>query len=527
MATHFYLPPIASADCRQKRIGTKLKTTFRNLQILPAFFLALRAFSSDFAIHQIDFISGHGRSTDGTFAVSGAIKSATVSPMSNGDFAITGEFRSVIDANLLPVEELIVNGGFENIAGTFVRDGNGLMSLPAGSTAIPGWTVTTAEAAWGDNTNVFNVHSPFGGFFLDLTGYHDFVPYGGLTQTISTVPGRKYRLSLSIGSHASFGGKKVVSVCAGSAATVFIFSPTNAAGNQWGTFSFTFTAADSSTEIAIHAITGGAYLGLDNVSVVRDYSATSAGPQNLVVNGSFETGCPASFVSDANGVMSLPPGSTVIPGWTTTTAEILWGLNANSFGPQSPYGSIFLDLTGYHDSPPYGGVTQTIATSPDQSYLLTFSLGAHQDIPPYRGPMTVAVTAGSSSNSFTFTPAGAGNQWGAFSMEFIAESTATPLTFTGTASAGGAHLGLDNVSVIVSPEPLRLTAVSFAENELRFEIPPNPIQNFVVEGRADLTTGAWLPVPNFVIQDNGGIREVIIETDPDTPRQFYRVRRSP
>ena len=495
------------------------------LQVALLTILGSPACAQDFAIESIGFVSINRTSTDGTFAVSGAMRSATVSPMTSGDFAITGEFRSVIDANLLLAQELIVNGSFENIEGTFVRDGNGLMILQTGSAAIPGWTVTSGEAAWADNTNVFNTRTPFGDFALDLTGFSG--PYSTIAQTIATVPGRKYRLSLALGSHASYAGAKTLSVCAGPSATVFTFFPTNFSGNQWETFGFTFTAGAPSTDISIAGITGGHYLGLDNVSVVPDYSATPPGPTNLVINGSFEIVCPVSFVPDANGVMSLPPGSTEIPGWTTTTAELLWGVNANTHGPRSPFGSVFVDLTGYHDAPLYGGLTQTLNTSPGQTYQLSFSVGAQQDFTSFRGPMTVSVTAGSTSNSFTFAPTNTGDQWGTFTLEFVADSAATPLTFIGTASAGGGYLGLDNVSVTVAPEPLRLTAVSFVGNALRFEIPPNPIRNFVVEGRISLTTGEWAPVPNAIIQDNGGVREVIIETDAGAPSQFYRVKISP
>ena len=109
-------------------------------------------------------------------------------------------------------------------------------------------------------------------------------------------------------------------------------------------------------------------------------------------------------------------------------------------------------------------------------------------------------------------------------MEFVAQSAATPLSFIGTASAGGKYLGLDNVSVIVAPNPWRLTAVSFVGKAFRFEIPPNPIREFVVEGRADFATGEWIPVANVEIRDQGDVREVIVQRDMDAPRQFYRVR---
>src|SRR5262245_31215401 len=83
--------------------------------------------------------------------------------------------------------------------------------------------------------------------------------------------------------------------------------------------------------------------------------------QELIVNGSFES--TSTFSPDRYNMMSLPQGSTVIPGWTVADAELLWASNANPFGPKTPYGFLFLDLTGYHDRTPYGAITQTITTT--------------------------------------------------------------------------------------------------------------------------------------------------------------------
>src|SRR5690606_17747646 len=43
------------------------------------------------------------------------------------------------------VEELIFNGSFENLTNSFVGGNSGVMSLPAGSEVIPGWTTVQAE----------------------------------------------------------------------------------------------------------------------------------------------------------------------------------------------------------------------------------------------------------------------------------------------------------------------------------------------------------------------------------------------
>jgi len=103
--------------------------------------------------------------------------------------------------NRLLGQELVVNGSFENTSSTFVADPNGEMSLPVSSTAIPGWTVVSGETIWGSDGNIFGPNTPYGSFFLDLTGYHDLAPYGGVTQTLPTVPGTDYRVSVSLGQY--------------------------------------------------------------------------------------------------------------------------------------------------------------------------------------------------------------------------------------------------------------------------------------------------------------------------------------
>ena len=177
----------------------------------------------------------------------------------------------------------------------------------------------------------------------------------------------------------------------------------------------------------------------------------------IVQNGSFEQG---TFSS--GGDQSLGVDSTAISGWTVTNAEIALLTNGN-YGLATPYGSYFLDLTGYHDSLPYGGVTQNIATTSGTYYSLSFSLGADQSDSRYSGPVSATASAGGASQSFTFTPAvgSTGNQWGTFGFSFLATSASTPITIIGTQSTGGQFIGLDNVSVTPAAVPEASTTISF------------------------------------------------------------------
>lgn len=183
------------------------------------------------------------------------------------------------------------------------------------------------------------------------------------------------------------------------------------------------------------------------VAAVLLVGSVHAGPVNLITNGSFETG---AFVNNGSGAMSLLPGATAMTGWTTYSAELTWMVNGNSYAMSTPYGNSFIDFTGYHDSSPYGGVWQDIVTVPGGSYDLSFSVGTQQSLARYSGPVTVTASAGSALQSFTSNPAGAGNQWETFTLNFQASSTTTTISLLGLLSTGGEYIGLDNVSVVAS-----------------------------------------------------------------------------
>ncbi len=214
--------------------------------------------------------SGSQTSAGGAYELSATLGPVATSLSRRGPYAFRHGFWSVAATDSAS-DELLQNGGFENLAGTFLRDGYGLMSLQPGSTLIPGWTVIGAELVWGSNENTFGARTPFGDCFLELTGYHDAHPYAGVEQTIATVPGRRYRLSLSLGSNTDYpgaGGRKQVSVSCGEASTVFTFDPSGTPANEWKPFDMTFEAAATATRVAINGLTAtGVYLAVDQASV--------------------------------------------------------------------------------------------------------------------------------------------------------------------------------------------------------------------------------------------------------------------
>lgn len=171
----------------------------------------------------------------------------------------------------------LVNGSFENTGGTFIADGNGAMSLNPGSTTIPGWTVTTGELAW-ISTGSFGIAASDGSFFLDLAGYHDAFPYGGVSQSVATTSGNAYLLTFDIG---NAGINTISQIQASAGATTSLLSAQNATGvAEWYTKSLNFTATASSTLIQLVGMTasnGGNYIGLDNVTLT-DLGPTGPAP---------------------------------------------------------------------------------------------------------------------------------------------------------------------------------------------------------------------------------------------------------
>jgi len=251
--------------------------------------------------------------------------------------------------------------------------------------------------------------------------------------------------------------------------------------------------------------------------------------QELIVNGSFEN-VAHTFVPEPNETLLLSNGATVIPGWTVVNASLLWGGNNDNgavlpSGAGTPFGHFYVDLTGSLDTLPYAGVTQTIPTTPDQTYNLSFALGTVQNDSRWIGPISVVVMAGTTSNVFTSTPTGTDWQWRTITTNFTATSTVTPVTFIGN-SAAGYLIALDNVSVS-GPPGLRIGAVAVSGNDLRLSFPASFGHSYVIESSEDVSVAIWSEVPGTAGTGNGGTMQVSIPNAFGSPRQFYRVKLLP
>ena len=202
-------------------------------------------------------------------------------------------------------------------------------------------------------------------------------------------------------------------------------------------------------------------IGLSFLGVAGNASAAS-----LITNGSFEQG---SFIGGSFGwplaQQIIGPDLTTLPGWTVT-GEVAWFASGFS-GIAVSNGTYALDLTGFCDlscGTPYGGVQQTVLTTPGTTYTLSFLAGNY----PYNTSQpTMVVNIEGNPYSFTLSSTtSASGVWDSETITFIATTASTLISFTGSGGAEGGtyYLGLDNVSLSdpLSPVPLPSALPLFA-----------------------------------------------------------------
>ena len=132
---------------------------------------------------------------------------------------------------------------------------------------------------------------------------------------------------------------------------------------------------------------------------------------NLLTNGSFELG---TLINDGNHAQTFSAGPTNITGWAAVgPGQVTWIDAGNPFSLTAQDGDRFLDLTAYHTGPPFGGVTQSIATSPGQEYELSFYLGSYTQ--RWGGPpVSIVASAGGTSHTFSVTTTSTTSTWTSF-----------------------------------------------------------------------------------------------------------------
>jgi hypothetical protein len=185
---------------------------------------------------------------------------------------------------------------------------------------------------------------------------------------------------------------------------------------------------------------------------------------SLLTNGSFEAG---TFVDDGNKTMTFTAGPTSITDWTAVGSHVSWIDTGNPWGLSAQDGDRFLDLTGYTAGAPFGGVTQTVATTIGQQYDLSFYLGSYTQ--RWGGPpVSILAMVDGVSQTFTVTTTSSVSTWTPFLLHFTASSASTTVTLMG--AAGSNYIGLDNLSLdpaggggaVPEPESYVLTAIGIA-----------------------------------------------------------------
>ncbi|WP_239465908.1 choice-of-anchor C family protein [Gemmata sp. SH-PL17] len=171
---------------------------------------------------------------------------------------------------------LIVNGGFETGPDPLPTD-LGYRIYGAGSTAIPGWTVTrdTIDYEGTHWTELDGTRS------IDLAGTPGA---GAIAQTIPTVPGQTYRVAFDLGGNM-YGGPAVkeMRVSAAGQSADFRFDVTNSttAVMNWRRVEWTFVAdgPTATLEFASLGPAGGSFGAVIDEVAVYAPAAPAAGPR--------------------------------------------------------------------------------------------------------------------------------------------------------------------------------------------------------------------------------------------------------
>ncbi len=175
---------------------------------------------------------------------------------------------------------------------------------------------------------------------------------------------------------------------------------------------------------------------------------------NLIQNGSFED--PVVTVGFYKNFLS---GSTEITGWKvvgidSSVANGTFVQSGITFQAQD--GVQWIDLAGITSNSKTSGVTQSFASSVGTEYEITFYVASATDRQLFF-PATVELSINGGARSSYFNPAAPTTSldWKLFTVDFVATTTTTSLTFFNGSESNNFLGGLDNVSVeaVAAPVP--------------------------------------------------------------------------
>jgi len=169
------------------------------------------------------------------------------------------------------------NGSFEgtNPCNTF--------NVAAGSTLIPGWTVSVGNIDW-ESAPACGWQPSNGSNSLDLVGA-GAGGIGGISQTFDTIPGTTYQVSFDLaGNYGAGPVVKPLAVTINGVTTNFTFDTTgrSALNMGWTTHTISFVASSNSStidfvsDVSASGGTLNAGAALDNVRITT--AAVAAGP---------------------------------------------------------------------------------------------------------------------------------------------------------------------------------------------------------------------------------------------------------
>jgi choice-of-anchor C domain-containing protein len=179
--------------------------------------------------------------------------------------------------------------------------------------------------------------------------------------------------------------------------------------------------------------------------------ASYADDTNLVQNGSFE-----ECTDPAEYILNVPVGYTNITGWTVIQGPLDYCSWPAADGIKS------LDLGG---TPGAGGIQQTIPTTAGSIYNLSFYMSGNPEHNFDPSLKTMRVQVDGESQNFSYDTLAMGNsgadmKWQRHSIQFVASSDTTSLSFLNTMGVVYEGPALDNVAVTPAAQPQVTTSVN-------------------------------------------------------------------
>jgi hypothetical protein len=340
---------------------------------------------------------------------------------------------------------LIVNGSFEE-----PLQAKGRYATVASGQSFAGWQVTgvgSVSPISGEYRQagiLFNARH--GGQWLDLTGPGSNSA-AGVQQAVSTQPGVAYELVFYVGNvrGSGFGTSSTVEVYVDGQSVGTATNDKFVAGRQgWGQFRIPVTARATTTTIGFvnRDPAGDNSNGLDDVSLVPATRAPGGAPAALALTESFETPATSSYTTYRRG-QSFTTGNNT---WSVLSGSVDVVNTRVSRETVAFDGAQTVDLAG---SPGAGVIAATFATTPGQTYRLTFhyARNARLAATPARAQVEVigAATLLQTELRHDAATRAAGTSV-PFNGSFVADGAMTTLRFT-SLNQGNAGLTVDGISV--------------------------------------------------------------------------------